>query len=126
MCVSDGGSSACSYGCRPENANADCPSGYVCTDGAGTNGQAACIAKPSCSTVLQAFGTVCVDDFLCAQFGLADAKCVGLVKGKKGTVTTPGYCSSRCTVAQDCPTALGFTCDLNQGSVTFRNCLKVR
>jgi hypothetical protein len=102
VCLSIGGASGvCSHGCNPANGNAECPSGYACLGIAG--GGAACVAAPSCSAVLQAFGSLCIDDSFCAGAGLQDAQCVDLLKSGK-TVLSPGYCSSRCETDADCPT----------------------
>ncbi|HET9598498.1 MAG TPA: hypothetical protein VFP65_23115 [Anaeromyxobacteraceae bacterium] len=88
----------CTHGCT---TSADCPSGLAC----GANGF--CVATDSCNAVLQAFGPTCMDDSTCST-ALADARCIGLVKGSHDVVITPGYCSSRCTVQDDCPA--GYSC----------------
>jgi hypothetical protein len=103
-----GGAAVCSHGCDHTKLNAECPSGYRCTQGAGPGGGDACIAAPSCSAVLQAFGQTCADDDACSG-ALADATCHGLVKDH-GEVMAVGYCTSRCGVDADCPMVLGFSC----------------
>lgn len=106
MCITNGGSRVCSYGCDVANADADCPSGFVCQFVSGTSGPTACFPLATCTTVLQAFGAVCLDDATCSAV-LMDGHCQGLDK-KRGT---PGYCTSRCASDVDCPTLLGFRCD---------------
>jgi hypothetical protein len=103
--AADGSGTVCSRACA---SDVDCPSGFGC--GLMSDGSKACIAAPSCASVVAVFGIPCVDDNAIDCPGLADATCFGLVK-QHSQVITSGYCTSRCLVNADCPTSRGFSCN---------------
>jgi hypothetical protein len=61
--------------------------------------------------VLQAFGQTCTDDSTCST-ALSDATCYGsripVPNGRD--IRVPGYCTSRCTIDEDCPKTRSFSC----------------
>jgi hypothetical protein len=105
--ASDGSGKVCSRAC---SIDTDCPLGLSC--GTAPDSRTACIAAPSCASVIAIFGIPCVDDNAidCPGLAVADATCFGLVK-QRSQVITPGYCTSRCLTSADCPTTRGFSCN---------------
>jgi hypothetical protein len=95
----------CSHTCDPAKLNMDCPSGLACAVQA-DNVTFACVAQTGCDAVLAEFGKVCSANDQC---NFADGQCVG---GGGHGGTNQGYCSSHCLTNADCPTQLGYTCDV--------------
>lgn len=109
VCAVDGG--FCTRACAPVNGGGDCPAGFACVSD-GTSGATVCKAPRGCDEAKETFGAECFYDTACAA-DLANCKCQGADPTLDPPV--PGYCTGRCTTADDCTLVPGYTCDSASG-----------